>query len=240
MIRGKVQTLPVSAALVLQAALAGSVAAQSAGLGVNGLVMPPGRTAQVTVFGEIKGEVTFGVTILVELSPRAGSVGSLAFTPVPPSDISQIEDPWPGAGTFSPFDTWSTGSDLLNGAVDDNGTFLPANTIFQGPLASFPVTASDTAWGVWDVLLATSVGDSGWEGVPTILGSATITVSPWACWLDEDCNDGNPCTVEYCDEGVCEMLHHGNLPCPNGPPSHRPSDNDPVIQVMGEGEPSKP
>jgi hypothetical protein len=137
-----------------------------------------GSTAQLQVSGQNLGSPTIGVTILVELVPRAGSVGTVAFTPSPPTDIVQLGDPWDSTGTFSAFDTDEPGFGAsLNGSVDDNGTFVPGAVMYDGLLSGFPVSASSDAGGVWDVLLTTAAGDSGWEGVPdTTLNTGTITV----------------------------------------------------------------
>lgn len=121
-------------------------------------------------------------------------------------DVSQVGDPWPSAGTFTTFDTDTTGSKLLNGAVDDNGTFLSAPVAFSGVIGSFPVTASADASGVWDVLLFTAAGPSGWEGISTVLTSGTVTVGPSACRTNEECDDHDPCTSDTCQAGSCRNV----------------------------------
>jgi hypothetical protein len=165
-------------ALVVMGLLGGS--ARAAELFVINATMSPGTTGGVIVAGTINGESTFGVTIIAELIPRGGNIGTVTFTPAPPIDITQAGDPWPGAGTFTPFDSdaGGTGSALVNGSVDDNGTFIPGAATFSGALSSFPIVASANAGGVWDVVLSTSGGDSGWEGLPTTLRAGTITVTP--------------------------------------------------------------
>jgi len=182
--------------------------AEGASLSVGSLAMPPGSTTILTISGEIVSEATYGVTILVELVPRPGAVGTLVFTVAPPADIDQAGDPWPGMGMFSAFDTDQTGSATMNGMVDDNGTFLPGTVSFSGPLLHSPLTASASANGVWDVFLSTSSGDSGWEGVATTLTSGTIMVLPWACLENVDCDDDDPCTDDFCDAGLCEYTNH--------------------------------
>lgn len=146
-------------------------------LTTSDLTIASGESASVVVVGEILGESTYGVTILVEIAPRTGNTGTVVFTPAPPLDISQLGDPWPDVGTFVPFDTDLTGSPTRNGSVHDNGTFVPAPVTFSGALSAFPVQASADAGGVWDVLLSTAVGNSSWEGVATTLVSGTITVT---------------------------------------------------------------
>jgi len=200
---------------MILAVLGGLGIAEGASLSVGNLAMPPGSTATVTVFGSIADESTFGVTVLVELVPRTGAVGTLTFTTAPPADISQGGDPWPGAGTFSAYDTDVTGSGLLNGTVDDNGTFVPALLTYSGPLSRFPVTASASASGIWDVRLSTSAGDSGWEGVTTGLTAGAVTVTASACLVDADCSDGDVCTNDFCNAGVCEFPNN-TAPCNDG------------------------
>ena len=188
--------------------------ARAAVLSAANVNMQPGATASVLVSGDIAGESTFGVSVLVELVNRAGHTGTVTFTPaVLPTDvdITQLGDPWPGEGTFSPLDTDTSASLLLNGAIDDNGTFLPDAVTFSGPLAVFPIVASADAGGVWDVVLATSVDDSSWEGLVTMLIAGTITVVAPGCTINEDCDDGVFCNgEETCATGACVA---GTAPC---------------------------
>ena len=205
----------------------------AAELSVADLKIRPHGQGQVVVSGTIDGESTFGVTVMVELTARPESTGTLEFTPVlapvpaqrksfsvhrrpgrleevrvaevrrPEVDIVQRGDPWPDQGTFSAFDTDNTGAPTLNGAVDDNGTFVAEPVSFSGTLSVFPVRASKGACGVWDVTLTTSKGDSGWEGVETTLVAGTITVTPDACASNRDCRDRDPRTVDSCEAGTC-------------------------------------
>lgn len=185
---------------------------RAAELAVNSMDMPPDSTVTLGVSGDIASESTFGVVILVELVTRGGNTGTLQFTAEPPVDIVQLGDPWPGVGTFTPFDTGSTGSFLLNGSVDDNGTFIPGPVTFSGDLSGFPVIASVDADGIWDVVLSTSVGDSSWEDLTTTLVAGAITVTPDACILDIDCDDELFCNgAETCVSGSCQA---GIDPCP--------------------------
>lgn len=150
----------------------------AATLVVHDLIVAPGQMGDLLVSGSVANQGTFGVTILVELVPRPGNMGTVLFTPAPPVDVFQAGDAWPDAGIFSPFDTDSKGfSGTLNGAIDDSGAlFCDGSLEFEGPLAGFPVFASGDAEGVWDAVLVTASGDSGWECVPTTLMSGTITV----------------------------------------------------------------
>jgi hypothetical protein len=150
----------------------------------------PGEALGVVVSGEILGQSTFGVNVMVELVPRPGATGTVRFTPAPPTDITQLGDPWPEVGAFNPYDTDVSFSELLNGSVDGDGLFVPNQVWFSGPLAEYPLEISPDAHGVWDVNLCTSVGDSSWEGLTTTLTPGTITVlgphevptmSAWAC-----------------------------------------------------------
>ncbi len=215
--------------------------AWAAEMSVGDVRMRANRTAGVVVSGSIDGESTFGWTIMLELTPREGNRGTVTFTLEAaghpgkrPSvvvvknargvdavrleqvhregvDIIQLSDVWPDIGNFTGYDTLQAGSDTLNGAVDENGTFLPAPVTFSGALASFPVLASPNARGVWDVTLWTSVGESGWEGVDTTLVGGTITVSHKVCKGHHDCNDRDPCTDDTCVAGVCEYVRNDRL-----------------------------
>lgn len=127
--------------------------ASVASLSVTELAVPAGRVAELVVSGEIDGAETIGVTVTLELSPGAGSVGDVSFTPAPPVDIEIVSDPWSEAGTFSPFDTDITSSGALNGSVLDNGTYEDLSMVFAEDLVSFPVVVSGEAKGVWDVRL---------------------------------------------------------------------------------------
>ena len=115
---------------------------RAAELSVTSLAMRPDSTTTVVVSGDIAGESTFGVTILVELVAQGGNTGTLEFTPALPVDIVQLGDPWPGLGTFSPFDTdpGGTNSPVLNGSIDDGGS-VPAPVTYSGSLTGFPVIA---------------------------------------------------------------------------------------------------
>ena len=183
--------------------------AQGASLSVNSLSMPPGSTVTLTVSGDIAGESTFGVTILLEIVPAGGNTGTLEFTPALPVDITQLGDAWPGTGTFSGFDTDPAGTDspTLNGVIDDSGA-SSAPVTFSGLLAGFPIVASSDASGVWNLVLSTSAGDSSWEGLVTTLVAGTVTVSPSACTIDLDCDDLDSCTDDTCSAGTC--LHVNN------------------------------
>ncbi len=174
-------------------------------LSVSDVIMLAGTNTEVVVSGVVTDEITYGMTILVEILPRAGNIGSLVFTLSPPVDVVSAGDPWPGAGTFSPFDTDSPGfSDTLNGVVDDDGRFLCDTPVsFAGPLATFPVTASLNASGVWDVVLSTSVGDATWECLTTTRVAGTVTVSTAECLIDSDCDDTVVCTDDTCVTGAC-------------------------------------
>lgn len=165
------------ALIILSGLFALGTRARGAELTVHDLTLSPGMSAVVVVSGRVDQEETPGVNILLEIVPRAGATGIVRFTPSPPVDIEQLGDPWPGVGTFSPYDIDLTSSDSLNGSVDDNGTFVPEVTTFAGNLASYPVQASEDADGEWDVFLSTLIGDSNWEGLPTSLESGTISVT---------------------------------------------------------------
>ncbi len=188
---------------ILMVTLAAVGTSEAAEMSVSSLLMPPGSTVTLEINGDIAGESTFGLTVMVELVPQVGAVGTLEFTAEPPVDIIQLGDPWPGAGTFSAFDTLGTGSLVLNGAVDDNGTFLSGPVTFSGAIVGLPVFAGAGASGVWDVVLTTGIGASEWQGLVTTLIPGTITVVPSACVLDVDCDDANDCTSEVCTLGIC-------------------------------------
>lgn len=146
------------------------------GLAVESVTAEPGEIVDVVVHGAINGEETFGVTIMLEILPREGSIGDVWFTLSPPSDIEQVGDPWVDVGVFSSYDTDLAFSDYMNGTVDDDGNYIPAPVWYEGPLSLFPIEVSEDASGVWDISLSTSEGDSNWEGVETILRSGTVVI----------------------------------------------------------------
>ena len=148
----------------------------AATLSVFDVSLLAGRASEVLVSGEIVDRLTFGLTIVVGLVPRAGNTGTVSFTEAPPSDIIEVGDPWPFVGTFTPFDTDQSGAVTLNGMVDDNGTFLPASVTFSGPLAAFPVIASEDAQGVWDIVLSVPGSNSSWEGLATTLRAGNLRI----------------------------------------------------------------
>ena len=187
---------------------------QAADLSVGSLAMTQDQTATVVVSGSVSGESTYGVNLLLEIVPRGGNNGTVTFTAAPPPDVVQIGDPWPGIGTFTRYDTDLTGSVLLNGSVDDDGTFVPAPVTFSGDLAGFPVISSIDAEGIWDVTLSTSAGNSSWELLTTTLVAGTITVTQAECLTDPDCDDGVDCTDDACVVGSC-VFTANDANCPD-------------------------
>lgn len=223
-------TTAVAAVFLVAAAQGGD--AEVSRLSVADLAIRPGATGTVIVSGHIDGALTYGVTIMLELIPQHGAVGTLRFTPAdggtggpyhvlveddadgpgtvrvvaappPGTDVAQLGDVWPAVGTFTPLDTGVSGSTAMNGCVDDNGSMLSGAARFSGPLAGFPVLAEPDASGTWDVVLSTPAGDSSWEGVPTVLSAGTVRVTPDACVADDECADEDACTVDTCQAGVC-------------------------------------
>ena len=75
--------------------LAAANSALAADLSVGDLTMAPGNTATVVVSGSINGDLTYAVTIMLEIVPRGGNTGTVVFTPEPPVDIAYLGDPWP-------------------------------------------------------------------------------------------------------------------------------------------------
>jgi len=206
--------------LTVAAAVAPTFGAE---LAVDNVVMAPGTVAQLVVSGQVAGQDTYGLTVLLELVPRAGAAGTVRFAD--DAGIVQLGDPWPASGTFSMFDNGMTGSPARNGMVDDNGTFLTGDVSYSGPLAGFALTASPDARGVWDVLLSTPTGNSGWQGLSTTLiaGSVSICLENGvcddgencsACPADCGCDDGVACTVDACNAGSCSHTPNNAL-CPS-------------------------
>lgn len=136
-----------------------------------------GRRAEAWAYGALDGGMTFGATVMLQLVPLPGAAGVVEFTAAPPVDVSQAGDPWPGFGTFTPYDTNAPGVGAkLNGSVDDNGVFVPVMTTYDGALSAFPLEASADAAGDWAVRLATTAGDSHWEGIATSLESGVVRI----------------------------------------------------------------
>lgn len=211
-------------------------AMQAAELSVSIVVMNPDTTATAIVSGVVTGEDALGNTILLQIVSRSGNTGTVTFTPAPPIDILQLDDPWPGVGTFTKLDTDLSFFLERNGAIGDNGTFTPEPLLFSGPLASFPVVANIDANGIWDIVMTTSLGDSNWEGLTTTLMNGTITVLSAACFKNLDCNENgiiDTCDID-CGEsgGVCDVAGCGesldlNTNC-------IPDDCESVIPTLSE------
>lgn len=149
------------------------------------LTMPADRIADIVVSGRISARNTYGLTTLVELSPRPGAIGEVVFSAAPPTDIVQLGDPWPVRGSFEPWDTDVTTSSMLNAALADNETFVAQPVTFSGPLAGFPVHTGSDARGVWDIRLCTGgcgpddAASFWWDSpdpVRTALGHGALTV----------------------------------------------------------------
>lgn len=181
-----------------------AVVARGAALSVTSVNVLPGATDGIVVSGTIAGESTYGVVVMAEITPRPGNTGTVTFTLAPPVDVTQVTDVWPAAGMFTPLDTDASGSVALNGAVDDDGNFVPAPVSFNGALVRLPIIAGPDAAGVWDVSLTTSLGASAWEGLATVLVNGTVTVTAPPCQLHTDCDDGDPCTTDTCVDGTCQ------------------------------------
>lgn len=177
------------------------------------LVVPRGQVTDLVVFGEIADLATLGVTVVMELVPDGDAVGIVEFTAAPPVDIVQLDDPWPGSGLFSWFDTDVSGSAMLNGIVDDNGKLLPSPVTFSGALAAFPVRVSDDAVGVWEVRLTVSGTDSSWEEATTILEHGRLR--------PVDAGDGNGDeAVDMADYAGFQRCFSGNAQPEGGRPAY--------------------
>ncbi len=155
---------------------------------VGDFTMAAGGRTEIFSSGWIDDIETIGVTVILEIVPRAGVTGSVQFTQaVGPEDvdISFLSDPWEGDGAFQAFDTDLSGSVARNGVVLSDGLLNIAPLVFSGPLAAFPVVASPDAGGVWDVMLClapcSAADSSAWESsvfVPTALLHGTVTAVP--------------------------------------------------------------
>lgn len=159
----------------------------AAGLAASDVWVPAGRKTQIVVSGDLDDRNTFGVTILLELAPLEGAVGTVIFTPPPPVDIVQAGDPWPGVGVFIRLeaDEDMAVSATQNGSSDDNGTYIAAPLTFRGALSAFPVVADEGASGAWNIRLVANGRESSWEGLPTTLTEATLWI------VDPADGDGN-------------------------------------------------
>ena len=167
--------------LVVLAHAANSMAVQE--LSVNSLVIAPGATDTVVVSGNVDVP-NFGVTIVLTLLPQGGNTGTLTFTPGL-ADISQLGHPWATQGGITIFDADDLGLPDGQFYTDLNGSGSNEAIVFNGPLAGFPVVASATASGVWDVSLSSIpfALDSTWEATPPIIttriaGTITIGACP--------------------------------------------------------------
>jgi len=147
-------------------------------LSVHPLTIASGQSGTIVTSGALVAQDTFGVTVAISLLPEDTSVGTVSFSPTPPVDIQVLNTPWPDNGTVTLFDTDKTGSDLSNGMVSDNGQYLPTSVTFDARLAAFPIAAGGIARGHWKVVLNAigGVHSSSWEGLPTALESARLTV----------------------------------------------------------------
>jgi hypothetical protein len=143
--------------------------AETARLWIPDVHVRPGQIADVMVFGELAGEETYSVTVLLVVESQDVEAGSVTFTPAPPEDIEPMDQPWPEGGSFDAFDTDTAGSVTWNGSIHDNGLFVVEPTDFLGPLALFPVIASEDAWGVWRIRFLEEQHPSSWEAVQTEL-----------------------------------------------------------------------
>lgn len=143
---------------------------------VPNVKMLAGRVSAVFVSGEIVDQLTKGVSIVAEISPDLGSMGSITFTPAPPVDITEMDDPWPGMGAFVKLDTDSSFFLERNGSASDNGILIDSLLSYAGTLSRFPIIADSQAMGFWTVRLTIPGGFSFWEGVTTTLFNGTVQI----------------------------------------------------------------
>ncbi len=150
---------------------------RKASLAASDVSLVAGRRAEAWVYGLLEGGMTFGTTVVVQLAALDGANGAVVFTPAPPVDVVQAGDPWPGFGTFTPFDTNAPGTaPHLNGSVDDNGAFVPVLLTYEAPLSAFPIHAPVNATGEWELRLSTATGESHWEGIATALQAGVVRI----------------------------------------------------------------
>lgn len=193
----------------------------AATISVSSMTMAQNNTSQIIVFGSITGEAADGVTIVVELIPQIGAVGTVAFTPaasVLDEDISEFISPFAG-GSFDSLDTNDTFSLFRNGSTRDSGA-TPRTTTFDGPLTIFPIEASMDALGVWDIKLQIQSPSTAsvWNpssSIITTLIEGTITVTESFCNNNDQCSDGNLCTNDVCTAGICSNINN-TLACDDG------------------------
>jgi hypothetical protein len=195
----------------LMAVLAAAATSRAADLSVSSLDLAPGETGALVVSGNIAGEDTFAIMVILEILPQGGNTGTVEFTggacsnpitcdPVI-TDIVQLDEPWPGVGHFEALDTDRTPSAAFNASLDDDGDYLLVPFTFSGDIASYAVVASADASGTWDVVLATSVGDSWWQDVVTTLTPGTITVTVTTCTGPGDGDIGGDGSIDGGDIG---------------------------------------
>lgn len=150
---------------------------QTASMSSSDVSLVAGRRAEAWVYGSLEGGMTFGTTVMMQITASDGALGTLRFTAAPPVDVVQMEDPWPGFGTFTAFDTNAAGTGpTLNGSVDDNGAFVPVLLNYHAALSAFPLQASAEAEGEWELRLATATGESHWEGIATALHTGVVRI----------------------------------------------------------------
>lgn len=143
---------------------------------VTNVKMLAGRESVVFVSGEIVNQTTLGVTVTTEIIPGAESFGVIKYTPAPPVDVQEIENPWGGVGTFNAFDTDQSLSDAQNGSISVNGTLDPVLTSFVGTISRFPIVADADAEGTWNIHLEIIDFVSTWDKIATSLMGGTIQI----------------------------------------------------------------
>lgn len=208
--------------VVMMMAISAPVFSQTATITAPNLTLVQGQSGNIIISASVNGDLVDGVTLILEIEPTSGAIGTVTFTPAASSleeDIFELNPPFTG-GTVDTLDTNDTLSLLRNGLTHDSG-FLPASTTYNAALASFPIISSADADGLWIIRLvsvAFPTPSSQWNpstSVTTTLVEGTITVSPPFCNGDAECDDFNLCTNDNCVSGRC--AHQDNtLPCDDG------------------------
>jgi len=207
--------------VLLMTVISFPVFSQAATITAPNLTLVQGQSGNIIISASVDGELVDGVTLVLEIEPTSGAIGSVTFTPAASAleeDIFEINRPFTG-GTVDSLDTNDTLSLLRNGLTHDSGT-LPAATTFNAALATFPIITSSDADGLWNIKLSIDfpASSSQWHpgaNVITTLIEGTIAVAPPFCNGDAECDDFNLCTNDTCVSGRC-INSANTLPCDDG------------------------
>ena len=196
-------------------------------------VIGSGQTVEVTCFISTTEEITIAGTQIdlpCSLPGKSGSLGTIVVSDVSVDVIRSdfafsptfTGELFPGVGFTNPGECTAGGAPPP--VFPLGSATLPAGTTAY--LATYVFEVSECAEGEFNIVLENFSDPPADEDLTKVRASATIllpftvvintiTVEECTCQTDEECDDGNECTIDRCVKGVC-VHDHDRQPCDDG------------------------